>query len=255
MSEEENSIIDAIDDTPSEQTQKKWGKEDGGQFIIDGFTLKGKHSFKKAKDGLAGLMKKGVQSDVDGFKFRVLDSRFKGAGQEIDVEIIDNGIRGVGVIKLYGPNKSKEYVVMVTKSKGSDNKYVIILAGKVVKPLMKKFLNDDLPIEESKEMSDDERMTKSPFKCPHCEKTLNSSPGLKGHVNKMHKNTFKKENIETKNGLKDIDEDVLLSDTTEVDDNLNLDEACVDVKTSKPIEKKYNSICENCDLEVEANIK
>ena len=71
----------------------------------------------------------------------------------------------------------------------------------------------------------------------------------------MLKNTFKKENIETNNGLKDIDEDVLLSDTTEVDDNLNLDEACVDVKTSKPIEKKYKSICENCDLEVEANIK
>ena len=60
------------------------------------------------------------------------------------MEITDNGSRGVAVLKLYGPSKkNKEFNVMVTKSKESGQEYVIILAEKIAKPLMKRLLNQN----------------------------------------------------------------------------------------------------------------
>ena len=126
------------DDASSAYKQKIWGKDEGKEFITDGYTFKGKHIFKRAKEGLEEFMKKGVQSEVNENKFKVLDARIKGAGLEIAVEISDKGTRGVAVLKLYGPNKAKDYTVMVNKSKDSEHKYVILLAEKIVKPLMKK---------------------------------------------------------------------------------------------------------------------
>ena len=54
-------------------------------------------------------MKKGVQSEVEGSKFKVLDTRRKGTGLEIYVEMSEKTVRGVAVLKLYGPNKAKDY--------------------------------------------------------------------------------------------------------------------------------------------------
>ena len=69
----------------------------------------------------------------------------QGAGLELDIEIVDKGDRGIAVIKLYGPSsKKKESVVMATKSKGSESKFVIVLAQKNVKPLIYKFLGDEV---------------------------------------------------------------------------------------------------------------
>ena len=76
-----DGISTEIDDINDEFEEKKWGKEDGGKFIIDGYTFKGKQAFKKAKEGLADFLKKGLQSEVEGLKFKVLDTRIKGAGQ------------------------------------------------------------------------------------------------------------------------------------------------------------------------------
>ena len=120
------------DDIPSQYKEKKWGKTQEGEYIIDGYTFKGKQSFKKAKVGLEALLKKGAKGDVEGTKYRVLDTRVKGTGLEIEMEIVGNGTRGVAVLKLYGPNsKTKEYNVMVTKSKESGHEYVLILAEKI----------------------------------------------------------------------------------------------------------------------------
>ena len=125
------------DEIPSQYEEHKWGKTIDGEYIIDGYTFKGKQAFKKAKVGLGELLKKGKQSDVNGTQYRVLDTRIKGEGLEIEMEITDNGSRGVAVLKLYGPSKkSKEYNVMVTKSKESGHEYVVILAEKIAKPLI-----------------------------------------------------------------------------------------------------------------------
>ena len=64
-------------------------------------------------------MKKGVENEINDSKFKPLDVRKKGAGLEIEVEIVENGNRGIAVLKLYGPNLKNESVVTVTKSKES----------------------------------------------------------------------------------------------------------------------------------------
>ena len=96
-----------MDDNPKEYKEKKLGKEDGGEYITDGFVFRGKRMFNKALEGLKVIMKKGVVNEVDGIKFKVLDSRHKGPELEIEIEIVENSVRGVGVLKLYGPNKRK----------------------------------------------------------------------------------------------------------------------------------------------------
>ena len=91
---------------------------------------------------------KGSQHEIEGIKFRILDARQKGVENEIELEVEDNiknGIenRGMAIVKLYGPNKRKECVVTVTKSKDSDVIFVQIIAQMVVKPYLNKFLTSE----------------------------------------------------------------------------------------------------------------
>ena len=125
------------DEAPSEYTEKIWGKDDGDVYITDGYTFRGKRIFSQAWEGLKNVMKKGVKNEIGAIKYKALDVRKKGVGIEADVEIILNDKRGVGVLKLYGQNSKKEHVITVSKSKESDNDQVVILAEKVVEPLMR----------------------------------------------------------------------------------------------------------------------
>ena len=111
------------------------------------------------------------------------------------------------------------------------------------------------------------------YKCPHCDKTSYSVPGLKCHVTKMH-HEIAKDNGKTNqnestneheqlitNGankvirhlIKDIlnlNEDVI--DNTEIEE-VTLDES-VDIE-EKLVEKKYTHKCETCEYEAKANKK
>ena len=117
------------------------------------------------------------------FKPSRTDDRKNGTGIDIDVEVVDGKERGVGILKLYGPNsKKKENVIMVSKSKDSEHKFVIILTEKVIKPLMDKFLVGEKQTEtivEANVMSSvsDEEET---LACKFCGKMCVSSAGLKG---------------------------------------------------------------------------
>ena len=113
--------------------EKKWGGNEGGEYITDGYVVRGKCIFNKALEGLKEILKKGFDRDINGIKYKALDIRKKGAGLEMDIEVFDKDIRGVAILKLYGPNSKKENVVTVTKSRESDSKYVQILAEQVVK--------------------------------------------------------------------------------------------------------------------------
>ena len=154
------------------------------------------------------------------------------------MEISEKANRGVAVLKLYGPNKTKGYVVMVNKNKGSDNKFVILLAEKIVKPLMRKYISGDGSSEEEvPNISQDEENSKSPFQCPQCDKILNSSPGLKSHITKMHKKVriTAKETIicDKRKANTCVEEEVLLSDTNETND---------DIIFSDPIWARHKSV-------------
>ena len=48
-----------------------------------------KNVLKKANEGLGEFLKKGLQSEVNGIKFKVMDRQIKGSGLEIDVQILD----------------------------------------------------------------------------------------------------------------------------------------------------------------------
>ena len=61
--------------SPTEYKEKIWGKEEGGEYIIDGYTFRGKRAFGKAQEGLKEYMRKGVVRDVNEVKIKVLDAR------------------------------------------------------------------------------------------------------------------------------------------------------------------------------------
>ena len=134
--------MDDNTDVTSQYKEKQQGKDENGLKVVDGYSFRGKQSFLKVVEGFRNILKRGKENDFNGTKFKALDIRKQGNGLEIDIEIKDKTDRGKAVIKLYGPStKKKENVVMVTKYKESDSKYVTKLTDNVVKPMMQKMLN------------------------------------------------------------------------------------------------------------------
>ena len=84
-----------------------------------------------------------------------MDERIKEVDLEIEMEIVHNNKKAVRILKLYGPNKKKENVVSVTRSKGSDYKFITIFAEKVVKPLMNEFLQAEVMKNETETNEND----------------------------------------------------------------------------------------------------
>ena len=89
------------EETPPVYEEKKWGKEENGESITDGYTFRGKQSFNRIVQELKEAMKKDIQREFEGIQFKALDVRKKGAGLEIDVEINDNDDRGVAKINVH----------------------------------------------------------------------------------------------------------------------------------------------------------
>ena len=77
---------------------------------------------------------------------------------------------------------------MVNKSKQSDSKFVVKLAENIIKPWMNTILNQNDVKETSPMKKSVSRKGKrvTLLKCPHCDVTSYSSPGLKGHITKKH---------------------------------------------------------------------
>ena len=262
----------ATDDVPSQYKEKKWGKTEDGEYIIDGFTFRGKKPFAKVVVGLRELFKKGIEREIDEYedisKVKALDVREKGNGLEMDIEITEKDGRGVAVLKLYGPNSRKENVVMVTKCKQSDSKFVTILAEKFIKPWMKKKLNNEpMDISKLKKSVSAKGKRIAVYTCPYCDVTSHSSPGLKGHITKKH-TEFKKNKEKTvhnkihtlketvsKNEVLDV-VDFLLSEVIEISDDedshvkaKSLEESCNVPEVNKG--KKYINKCDRCEFRVE----
>ena len=133
-------------DISSLYKERRWGKEEGGENVTDGFVFRGKKAFENVLKGLKENLEKGFHKTIEGVEFRVLDSRKKGVELEIEIEIVLSNKKGVAVLKLYGPNRKKENVVTVSRSKGSEPEFVEILAEKILKPLMDGFLRGDSKI-------------------------------------------------------------------------------------------------------------
>jgi hypothetical protein len=231
--------------------EKTWGKEVDGHFTIDGYSFTGKKAFQKALDGLKDLMKKAVFGEVNGIKFKVLDARSNGTGLDIVIEMVAKGNRGVAVLKLYGPGTKKKTVVMVTKSKESDAKYVTMLAEEIIKPLIIKLLEDENCVQPSKNMA------------------IKRNISVRGKEVKLVKCPITDDKVEKKKKAEEVDHifdeakkvvNLLLNDiidlTGEKDDSIEevdditLDETCEGDLLDEP--KQYNNKCENCEYVADA---
>ena len=236
-----------------------------GEDIVDGYVFRGKRTFEKVVESFKETMVKNYQHSINGIEIKVLDSRKKGIEIEKDIEIVDGNEKGVVMLKLYGPNKKKESVVTVSRSKGQDPKFVVILVEKILKQLMEAIMKGD-PIEKSNPRKrpkiNDKEKEKKPikFKCNHCEKTFYSNQGLKGHITRMHKGKHiqkvqdtvlvasEKEEVENTNAKRD--HLIEISSETESDEEVTLEE-----KVNTGETKRREAICEECDFRIIASRK
>ena len=244
-----------------EYKEKIWGKTVEGEYVIDGYAFRGKKLFKRTLEGIR--VKKGAKKEVNKIKITVLDVRKNGGSDDVEIELIDNVSRGKGIIKLMGPNSNNEYVIMVNKSKQSEHKYVKLLAEKVVKPLIKDFIaeNIDLEVTEDEKVEKDDglKIEKKPdvLKCPYCDKTSYSSPGLKCHITKMHKDVKEVGESKLKEGVDDnieklLDESIKTIHDKEDEGKITLDDSSDMFVDDSPSVKKYSQECKNCDFKSEA---
>ena len=268
---------------------KKWGINEGSEHITTGYSLRGRCSFKKAVGGLKESLVKGDVNDIDGIKFRVLDTRKNGVALDIEIEMIAKGDKGIALVKLYGPYErkaKKDNVVMITKSKQSDSKFVTILAEQIIKPLITGFLDGETTVmvkvkDLKKSVSIKEKLANR-YKCPHCDKRSHSKPGLKGHITKMHvvkskttgKTDLGKSSVEHsgKEMTEEEQEQVISKEANKVVDQILNDILCLDDEedlidvTDVTLEeesiaketeetKEYSEACDVCDEKISANKK
>ena len=208
--------------------EKKWGKDVEGEHVIDGFVFRGKVRFKKALEGLKSVMIKGASAEYRGVKYTVLDARKKGAGieAEVAVETKKVGERGVAVLEMMGPNNRKEFVVMITKSKSSESKFVVILTEKILKPMMLDFMMD-VDVQNQIKREKTAKRQESQIKCSHCDKIFKTNPGLKTHIKRKHRDDEITSNDESRDTLKNTENQL----------------------------KTYQRKCEMCDFKTEASRK
>ena len=257
-------MSDNKDDVMNAFKEKKWGKEEEGEYVTDGYSFRGKTVFQKALEGFKNMMQKGFIEDINGIRIQVLDRRKNGACLDVEIECTEGNNRGNAILKLYGPNRRKQNVITVSKCKGSEVKFVTILAEKVVRPLIQMFLVGKLNyIKENRPIIMKSISVRGKkirlIKCPYCDKTSYSSPGLKSHITKMHKdcqslkskcgteNSSTENNFEEtiaaganrviKNLLEEMDEN-----EEEMIQDVTLEEVCIDINTPK----KYYNECEKC---------
>lgn len=242
-------------------SEKVWTRNDG---LIDGYVFKGKRSFGPALIGLKNIMQKGEDEEIENVKFKALDFQPRGSGLEFTVEVKVNKDRGVAILKVYGPKEDmkKENSVTITKSKGSESKYVVILAEKVIKPLMNGYLSGDFQILEN--LQNPIKSTSKNFKCNFCEKSCKTERGLKGHITKKHLN-FKENENQNKIEPKDVGitcankrkneeiSEVVESIISDVINPIRQGKEDVTLEESINEEKKYTKMCNTCDFQVEAN--
>ena len=210
-------------------------------------------------------MIKGQPNEIDNVKFTALDTRIQGVGLEIDVKITSNRNSGIAVLKIYGPKEDikKENTVTVSKSRESDSKFIVLLAEKVVKPLMDRFLSGEMEILDSKSDSlIGSGYENKKFKCSFCDKICKSAGRLKNHTTQMHlevqNSNEKQQNSGKEQNKRKATEDVvdvvesLLTEVVNKDKNESILEEIVKDDTNV---KKYTKMCNSCDFKVETEKK
>ena len=183
--------------------EKLWFKPNGEENITTGYSLRGRQRLKSSVEGLIKIFERGAFEIIEEVQLTVLDTRKVGVALEIKIAMLVKGESGIAMLKLYGPysqQDKKDNVIMISKVKHNDEKFVTILAEQVIKPLIISFEKEENvkanepPVKEISPIVNSLSVKGKKIKllkCPHCDKTSYSSPGLKGHVTKMHQKKSK----------------------------------------------------------------
>ena len=248
--------------------EETWGKDVGGEYITDGYKYIGKTAFKIALDGLKDKMVRGAKGEINKIEYTVLDKRPAGTGLDIDIQVKENNSRGNAFLKLYGPSKKKQNVVLVTRSKGNDSKFMKILAEQVIKPLIDQILASDEidQIQNTKNSVSVAEKEAENTKCQFCHKTFLSESGLKSHITRMHKKEKNRKRQLCESN--DLDEhihneakkviDIIVDDMNKAETE-DMSEDSKEITLNETLgskdEKKYTSDCESCDFVAVASRK
>ena len=177
-------IIDADDE--SHDVSKAYDEQSWPSEEPTGFRFRGKaRSFRKAVENIKILMKKSKQSFINEIQIRVLDSRKIPHGSEAEIEICKDNEKGAAIMKIFGPNKKKEYTICVTKAKKCDNLYVNVLAKDIIKPLLNSFISGEGWSKLVRSVQN-QKLAESNFKCKVCSISFLTSQLLKDHLHEKH---------------------------------------------------------------------
>ena len=242
--------FEGFDDKPTFHTENKWYKNNSIKEAVTGYSLRGGQKLKSAVAGLKETLQRGVQKTYEGTHIRVLDARKNGVALDIEIELMTKLERGNAMVKLYGPygqKEKKENVIMVTKIKRSPVKFVEILAEKIIKPLIAKFVNDENVDENTEELNS----------CSVCERTFKSPAGLKTHITTKHKaqsreiSSSEEVLLLEKEAAKVVNSIEYRIEELDDEEAFTINETC-DIESNV---KEYSEICQICDFKVRAERK
>ena len=124
-----HELDNTIEDNDEVQTVYKENSWPAKPDEPKGFTFKGKNKMMAfAMIKTKTYFKKGIEKDIIGTKFKILDTRMLGGATQNIVEMYDNDERGIEIADFWRPNKNKVCTVLIKKPKEHDEKFVSILA-------------------------------------------------------------------------------------------------------------------------------
>ena len=152
-----------------------------GEEEPTGYKIKGKFLFGKSVEMLKLRLKKSKFSKkIQDQKYFVTDVRNTKHGSEVDIEI-DDKEKGGACVKIFGPNKKKEYTIVINKMRKFPQKFVKVVATEIIIPTLDNFL-----ISIQKEGQNESSKSPMEFCCVDCGKRFVSDRNLKIHTAKAH---------------------------------------------------------------------
>ena len=247
--------------------EKKWFKNDGGEKITTGYSLRGRQRMKPAVVGLLDFLEKGETKHLEDTAFRILDKRKNGIAIDIEVQMVNKNDKGIAMVKLYGPydkEDKKDNVVMITKSKESNEKFVTILAENIIKPLIFRFVNGETEEEKDPNIKSNKMPNLSSVtvrgkevklsKCQFCERTFFTSTGLKVHIGKMHQSKSIQDEEITNEANKIVQlllKEIVPGDiANDVNEDIEKEKIPLinDITLDENVEKRYEVKCDDCEF-------
>ena len=179
QSEEGEINIEDLD-KPTDYQIKPWGLETNEGYLFEGK----RDSFGEAHAKIKGLLGNDMEYNLEKTKFSVEGSRnLAYSGIEFIMKVEDESIKGKAVLRFYGPNRKKEFKIVVTKCKEENSNCVKLLAESVVRHL----IDNSISGKGWSNLRGRGKEQNPKVKCSICDKAFSSEQYMKGHKTRVHK--------------------------------------------------------------------